>query len=236
MEAVLKPQIDKLVRDQTRKILNEQVIPWAFCNTSKGIQVKRFDGKTIYYSGVAFVGSPVEVFWGGYIEPFIEDLVIQSIEQINSEIVNNNLDAKEELTYLKKQLYPSIEKIYTEMQQIDHRLRSNPTNLLQEKVNSKNIHDEIGRMNTFLEQQINMALKKSKSKNPWVKKLISNQYVVGIIVGAILIILALIIEPLWKNYFPPSSQILEQQKEEKPSSSVQTPSPLGGEGWGEGGK
>jgi hypothetical protein len=44
-------------------------------------QIKDFYGKTIAYQGIEFEGSPRHVFWGRYVEPFLEDVVDKIVNE-----------------------------------------------------------------------------------------------------------------------------------------------------------
>jgi hypothetical protein len=45
----------------------DQLTPWIFFHTGKMPEVKKYYGGTIKYSGAEFSGTPVLVFWEGFI-------------------------------------------------------------------------------------------------------------------------------------------------------------------------
>jgi hypothetical protein len=187
MVSILKPLIDKTIQDKARLIIDNQIIPWAFFYTSRGVSVRRYDGKLISYAGIKFFGTPVEVFWNGYIEPYIEKLVVESIEAVSKQIKENNLDSKKEFDYLSVRLGISVERIYREMQRVDQTLKNTSLSHTQEKRSPVNIDNKVIHMKHFIDQHINMALQKQKSillefaYNPYVVLILS-----GIILAAIL--------------------------------------------------
>jgi len=71
----LYPLIEKLVEDEWVKLERDQITPWAFMTAGPPFRVKDFYWREISYQGIEFEGSPCEVFWGRYIEPFLEDIV-----------------------------------------------------------------------------------------------------------------------------------------------------------------
>lgn len=124
MAPVLHPLVDKLTKDKTKIIIDNQIVPWAFFLTQQGINVKKFNGKTISYSGIKFFGTPVDVFWNGYIEPYLENLIVTSITVTSSQIKESKLDPRPELDCLSQNLYGCVKKIYKEMQRIDQNLKN----------------------------------------------------------------------------------------------------------------
>lgn len=73
----LNPIVEKRIDDATDGLLTRQVEPWLFLR--QGLSLQRFDGRSIAYSGVEFEDSPRLVFWAGYIEPFLQDLVVKEL-------------------------------------------------------------------------------------------------------------------------------------------------------------
>ncbi len=79
MTTPLYPTFRKRVDHAVEQIIKQQVTRWSFLTAGPPFQVKMFDGKQIAYEGVEFEGSPREVFWSRYIEPFLEGLCISEI-------------------------------------------------------------------------------------------------------------------------------------------------------------
>ncbi|MGH7205523.1 MAG: diguanylate cyclase domain-containing protein [Nitrospiraceae bacterium] len=77
----LYPKTRKLVNDAYEKLRREKLDPWQFFNT-KPLDCTDCRGKRIHYEGIKYEGSPREVFWGGYIDPCLEDSFIEIFETI----------------------------------------------------------------------------------------------------------------------------------------------------------
>jgi len=73
--------ISKLVNDEWEKLRRNNITPWVFLNSGKPMNVVDFYGKTISYDGVEFEGSPSNVFWGRYIDPFLEDIALRMFDR-----------------------------------------------------------------------------------------------------------------------------------------------------------
>ncbi|MHC4679306.1 MAG: hypothetical protein ACYTEK_11460, partial [Planctomycetota bacterium] len=75
-------------------IERNKLTPWAFLRTGKMQEVKDYYGKSIWYQGdgIGFEGSPSLVFWEGFIEPFLEHGILDTLEQVAAEANKSNLD------------------------------------------------------------------------------------------------------------------------------------------------
>ena len=71
------PAFEKRIGDAIAQLLRQQIDPWAFFNTGHPTKLTAYDGSSIGYSGVGFEGSLRLVFWSRYIEPFLENLVVE---------------------------------------------------------------------------------------------------------------------------------------------------------------
>src|SRR5205807_290395 len=94
MTTPLYPTFDKRISDGVRLLIQKQVTPWAFLTAGPPFHVKYFDGKEIHYQGIAFEGSPVHVFWGRYIEPFLEHLCTTEIAAAVAMAKERDVDGK----------------------------------------------------------------------------------------------------------------------------------------------
>ncbi len=72
MTTQLYPTFRKRVDDAIEQLIKQKVTPWSFLTAGPPFRIKSFDGKQIAYEGVGFEGSPRQVFWSRYIEPFLE--------------------------------------------------------------------------------------------------------------------------------------------------------------------
>jgi hypothetical protein len=89
MTTPLYPTFRKHINDAINQLIQNQITPWSFLNSGKPLRIYNFDKKQISYDGNGFEGSPREVFWSRYIEPFLEDICISEIAAY-TEIKNMN--------------------------------------------------------------------------------------------------------------------------------------------------
>jgi hypothetical protein len=160
-QPVLLPLIQKIVRDERTRLEREQITPWRMMFASgKGI-IHNFYGKAISYSGISFEGSPREVFWGRYIEPYLEDFTLRAIEKISNEATESHLDIEVELNCLSNHLGGLYAATFEEMAKADQVMlgRGFP-----EKFPKKAVSSEISSMISFLDQHVDMEKKKMRSK------------------------------------------------------------------------
>src|SRR5438093_762339 len=115
MTTPLYPTFRKRVDDAIEQLIKQQVIPWSFLTAGPPFRIKSFDGKQIAYQGVGFEGSPREVFWSRYIEPFLEELCISEITAAVSMARERGVDARLLLSELQGLLSAGIRKVYTRM-------------------------------------------------------------------------------------------------------------------------
>ncbi len=118
------PDIEFVIRQTFKQLLLEKVEPWVFLNTGKMQPITEFNGRRIYYrGGVGFDGSPRFVFWNGFIEPFLEDLIIKSFDFARIQAEKKHLPLLQLFNYVRACLSSCINEIYCKMQDIDRRLR-----------------------------------------------------------------------------------------------------------------
>jgi len=121
----LYPTTQKRIVDASETIIATQVTPWGFLNAGVQVKVRRFDGRDISYTNIGFQGSPREVFWGRYIEPFLEDLIVREIALTMDACRVREIDARLALPELQGLLVYSCQKVFSHMANIDQRLLAN---------------------------------------------------------------------------------------------------------------
>lgn len=133
--------------------------------------IKTFSGKTCSWSGTLFEGSSRDVFWGRYIEPFLEDCTERLIDLVVQESDSNKLNLKLELYTLSNHMRGLFARIYNEMAEADQRMlgMGHPN-----QIDRKDVTQEIISMNHYLDQHIVMALNKHKSRTSLKTKFIEN--------------------------------------------------------------
>ncbi len=115
MATPLYPTFKKRVTDAIEQLITKQVTPWSFIKAGPPFRVNRFDGRQIAYQGVGFEGSPREVFWGQYIEPFLEDLCISEISAAVRMAKERGVDGKSLLLELQSLLSSGFTRVYERM-------------------------------------------------------------------------------------------------------------------------
>lgn len=114
------------------------------------------------YEGIGFESSPCHLFWGRYIEPFLEDLATSEIKAAVATAKERDVDGKAVLLEVSGMLKAGCEKIFQEMAIIDQRLRGKG---YPNSVHRRSIDNELAMMSDFIDQHVNgeIAMWKSKS-------------------------------------------------------------------------
>jgi hypothetical protein len=119
------------------------------------LKVNNFHGKPIAYNGLAFSGSPVLVFWNGYIEPFLEDIAFRAIDLTMSAAKDRGIGLRQPLLEVQGQLYSLCRRTFDRMASIDQRLRK--AGVLDE-VPLRSTVNELARMHQFIDRRIEAEL------------------------------------------------------------------------------
>ncbi len=182
MTSPLYPIFRKRIEDATERIIREQVTPWAFLTAGPPFKVKQFSGRDISYQGIGFEGSPSTVFWGRYIDPFLEALAIEEIDIAVSSAKERGVDATLLLPEVQGLLIAAVLKIFRQMAEIDRRLRGKG---FPEKVSLRSTEAEVNRLREFIEERIRSELAMWKPKwrvEEWYERNKFLVWLVGIIV------------------------------------------------------
>lgn len=123
MPTPLHPTFRTRIDDAFEHLIQQQVTPWLFVTAGPPFRIKKFNGKEIAYQGVGFEGSPREVFWSRYIEPFLEHLCASEIETAVLMAREKSVDARLLLLELHGLLSSGFRKVYEHMAGIDRSLR-----------------------------------------------------------------------------------------------------------------
>lgn len=151
MSTPLYPTFRKRVDDVLEQLIKQQVTPWAFMTAGPPFSIKSFDGREIAYQGIAFAGSPREVFWSRYIEPFLEQLCISEIEAAVSMAREKGVDVRFLLPELQGLLSSGFRKVYERMADVDRGLRGKG---FPNSVTLRSVEPEIQHMDKFLDERI----------------------------------------------------------------------------------
>lgn len=112
----------KSVQDIDGK-LTKLIHRWRFFKAGPPMKVTAYDGTEICYQGVAFKGSPVQVFWSGFIEPYIENYSVNVLEQTSALAIECQFSIEESIEEAKSLLFVMVHRIYHEMAETDKILR-----------------------------------------------------------------------------------------------------------------
>ena len=141
----------KLIRDEWEKLERIQITPWSLLNSGNPMSVLRFDGREIRCEGVTFDGSPRVIFWGRYIEPFIEDISFRVIDQTLALCKEKRLDVRPALAETGKLLKQLVLDAYNRMAEIDQRLRGKG---YPQTVGRRNVEPEIVAMSSAIDARV----------------------------------------------------------------------------------
>lgn len=149
----LYPVMSKLIRDEGEKLRRYKITPWAFFHSGKLMRVVDFYGKEITCSGsgVTFEGSPRRIFWGRYIEPFLEDIVLCMLDRTVALCKKEGHEARPALMEAGLLLKGLIRETYEAMADIDQRLRGRG---YPNSVGKRNVSGEIAAMERFTDARM----------------------------------------------------------------------------------
>jgi hypothetical protein len=187
----LYPVINKFINDEWVTLYRDQIIPWSFLNSGNVFRCKDFYKKAISYQGVTFEGSPREVFWGRYIEPFLEDISYRAIDQTIRLCNEKGEILKEPLSETARLLKILVRKNYELMADVDQRLRGHgfPQNIAK-----RNVDSQIAEMDRFIDARVQSEISMYKPPSKSIKFYGEHPYLfwsVGILLGILSVILGI---------------------------------------------
>lgn len=119
----LLPTFEKRVSDAVEKLIADHVTPWSAMEAGQPFRVMRFDGREISYQGITYEGSPQEVFWSRYIEPFLEAMVDKELGEAVKTCRTRRVDTRQALPELRGILLSGLKRVYAQMADVDRRLQ-----------------------------------------------------------------------------------------------------------------
>jgi hypothetical protein len=122
------------------------------------MRVEKYDGSMISYQGVAFKGSPVDVFWNGFIEPYLENYSMKALEQTSALSLECQFSLDETIEEAKCLLLVMIRRVYAEMADTDRVLRGDGINFPEKR-------DVSGRIDS-MSRIVNAHAEVEKNKKP----------------------------------------------------------------------
>ena len=147
----LYPTFEKRIRDGIDGLIRDKVTPWVFMPAGPPFKMRTFHGKEISYSGIKFDGSPRRVFWGRFIEPFLEDISINEMNAAVQMAHGRRVNLRILLPEIRALLHAGIEKVYVQMADVDRRLRGEG---FPQRVQPKAVDGLILSMMNFIDERI----------------------------------------------------------------------------------
>ncbi len=146
----LYPVMRRFVHELDR-ITSKTLLKWRMSCAKWLLHVEDYYGKPIHYEGVEFEGSPRLVFWDRFIEPFLENGIVNALRKIREECVSRNLEPGEYLEEMKEVLRLWIQKTYIDMARTDQVLlgKGNPNS-----VQAVDVSPKISSMYEYLDSEI----------------------------------------------------------------------------------
>jgi hypothetical protein len=182
MTTPLYPRFEKRIGDAVEQLLRNQVDPWAFFNSGRPVRLTGFSGRKIEYEGVGFEGSPRHVFWSGYIEPFLEDLVLQQLTAAVIEARERRVDARLLLPEVQGLLLGACRKVFRRMADIDQRLLGRGYT---ERVPLRPTENEYMRMKEFIDTHIRSELEMWRQRRRYEEWYEQNKFWIWVIGSAV---------------------------------------------------
>lgn len=185
MATPLYPIIEKIVDDAWVKLDREQITPWAFMNAGPKFAVSDFYGKTISYQGILFEGSPRQVFWSRYIEPFLEDLAVKVVAETLRLTTEKKQDPRLCLPEAAGLLKSVARRAFERMADIDRRLRGRG---FPQNVPLRSIASELGAVEAFIDRRVASELAMFRPKF-WLNEFYNEHpflfWLIALLVGAV---------------------------------------------------
>lgn len=97
----------------------EKINKWKFVGIAKPFRVTDFAGREIAFEGVRFDGAPRVVFWGGFVEPFLKDLIRRCVAHAVRLADNRGLERAGALGEARSVLSSMVTWAYHAMDQVE---------------------------------------------------------------------------------------------------------------------
>lgn len=148
-------------------------------------RIQTHDKRQISYQGILFEGSPRQIFWTRYIEPFMEEICIEEIDAAVKLAKERNVDARQLLPEVRDLLLAGIRKTYSRMADVDRRLRGKG---FPESVDLKGTDKEYLIMTDFVDVRIRSELEMWKPKSKlqvWYEHNKATVWIVGVLLAVL---------------------------------------------------
>jgi hypothetical protein len=144
----LYPITHRIVAEVDR-VITDRITTWRMFSAKWSLHTEDFYGKPIHYEGVRYEGAPRLVFLGRFIEPFLENGIVQTIEKVHREANQRGLDPRPHVSEAISLLHLLIRKTYTNMAHTDRVLRGNG---FPNSVEALDVTDKTAHMDAYLKE------------------------------------------------------------------------------------
>lgn len=174
----LYPAFEKRIRDRIDWVIQDKVTPWVFMTAGPPFKMQTFHGKEISYQGIKFEGPPCLVFWGHFIEPFLEDIIVAEIDSAVKLAHERRVNLQELLSEIRTLLQADIARVYAKMADVDRRLRGEG---FPQRVAPKVVDGFISSMMKLVDDRIQAEIAMWKPGRRWDKWYENNKFLVWLI-------------------------------------------------------
>lgn len=168
------------------RVITDRITTWRMFLAKGSLHTEDFYGNPIHYEGVRYEGSPRLVFLGHFVEPFLENAIIQTIEKVHREANQRGLDPRSHISEAISLLHLLIRKTYTNVAHTDRVLRGNG---FPNSVAAIDVTDKITHMDAYLKEYSGAFLtqdpKQQTSKRDDIVEFKPNFYGIGINLNAL---------------------------------------------------
>ncbi|MFT7464315.1 MAG: hypothetical protein ACI9EF_002668 [Pseudohongiellaceae bacterium] len=144
----LYAEVEIYVSTEWRRIVQARITPWAFTGTGTEVSVEDFDGRRHYVGSIRFSGSIREVFWCGFIDPYLKDLVCRSFGFAAELARDRQADSGPLLAETAALLKGITGSAYARMKKIDGRHHRSGSRALSEIVDT---HARVAQLRAFVD-------------------------------------------------------------------------------------
>jgi hypothetical protein len=143
-------RFDKSIGEATRALIAAQVSPWANLLTAHSLSVRRHDGSGIVWTDTKYGVPQQDIFWRGYIDPFVEELVSTQMREAGQVARKTQGDREILVAEVRDLLLRAVRKIYDRMADVDQQLRGDG---FPQSVTRRSIKTELRVMEQYIDKQ-----------------------------------------------------------------------------------
>lgn len=152
------PRTKKLVEEADKHLIS-LVTKWTFLKSVPQIEIKRFDGEEIRLGGVAFKGTVVDVFWSGFIEPYIEHESVKILEAAGQLATDCQLSHDIVTDEARMLLHVMVRRVYSKMADVDQTLRGDGFTFPEKR----DVTSRIAAMSAYVDAESKIVMLKARN-------------------------------------------------------------------------